>query len=149
MKYLKYIMIHKWYVFLYCVRLGIPFRGIVHDNSKFLPSEWNPYNNYFYNENKDEQAFDLAWLKHQKRNKHHWQYWILMNDSGTIEPQIMPIKYVKEMVADWCGAGIAITGKLEVDNWYDNNKDKMILHEETRYQVCKLLFCLRHNIYSC
>ena len=26
---------HRWYVFLYSVRAGIPFRGLVHDLSKY------------------------------------------------------------------------------------------------------------------
>jgi hypothetical protein len=30
----------------------------------------------------DVQAdFDLAWLYHQKRNKHHWQFFVLLNDN--------------------------------------------------------------------
>ena len=27
-----------------------------------------------------EHDFDVAWLHHQKRNKHHWQYWLLSPD---------------------------------------------------------------------
>jgi hypothetical protein len=48
LKYLKYVLTHKWYVLLKCIELGIPWRGIVHDLSKFLPSEWSPYVEYFY-----------------------------------------------------------------------------------------------------
>jgi hypothetical protein len=47
-KYLKYVIRHKWYVFLECCNLGIPFRGIFHDLSKFLPDEFFPYMNHFY-----------------------------------------------------------------------------------------------------
>ena len=47
----------------------------------------------------------------------------------------MPRKYVEEMVADWAGAGKAITGKWDIAEWYASNKDKMILHPETRIMV--------------
>lgn len=139
MKYFGYIVRHKFYVFLFCVHFGVPFRGLLHDLSKFLPSEWAPYNNYFYKVGKNECAFNRAWLLHQKRNPHHWQYWVLLNDDGSVVAQEMPEKYVREMVADWCGAGLAISGKLEVWSWYEMNKNKMILHDDTRNLVVRLL----------
>lgn len=146
LKYLSYIFRHKWFVFIECCKLGIPFQGLIHDLSKFLPDEWFPYANYFYanpfqpKRNKTgyykpydtgDEAFDLAWLKHQKRNPHHWQYWILPKDDGGIRIFPIPLKYVKEMLADWRGAGRA-QGKPDTLAWYEANKDKMILHEETR-----------------
>jgi len=81
-KYLWAVLRHKWFVFLECCKLGIPWRGIVHDLSKFLPSEFGPYAYYFYgpyprdDEYKPKyvvEAFNRAWLNHQHRNKHHWQ----------------------------------------------------------------------------
>ena len=157
-KYLTYVLKHKWFVFAECCKFGIPWRGLVHDLSKLRPSEWIPYVNYFYGDfpetltvyekiyhwkmkNKAviESEFDIAWLKHQKRNKHHWQYWILREDNGETKVIKMPLKYVKEMLADWIGAGIAITGKREVKTWYLKNKEKMILHKETREWIERLL----------
>lgn len=44
-----------------------------------------------------------------------------------------------EMVADWIGAGIAITGKMEVWEWYKANRNNMTLHPETRNDVEMLL----------
>ncbi len=46
--YLQYLLCHKWWVFWYCCLYGIPWRGIVHDLSKFRPDEWFPYVNAFY-----------------------------------------------------------------------------------------------------
>ena len=139
MKYLRYIVRHKLYVLGFCMRLGIPVRGLLHDLSKLLPSEWTPYNDYFYKGGRNEGALDLAWLLHQKRNPHHWQYWVLLKDDGSVVAQKMPLKYVKEMVADWCGAGIAITGRLEVWEWYEKNSEKMLLHSDTKRLVELLL----------
>ena len=48
-KYLRYLIIHKFWVFIYCCQYGLYWRGIIHDLSKFLPSEFIPYANYFYN----------------------------------------------------------------------------------------------------
>jgi hypothetical protein len=43
------------------------------------------------------------------------------------------------MVADWWGAGRAITGKWDAQNWYERQKGKIILHEMTRRDVEHLL----------
>lgn len=135
LKYFWYILRHKWYVFVECCRLGIPWQGVTHDLSKLRLSEWMPYARYFYGKwtkQGVEKEFDIAWLHHQKRNKHHWQYWVLLEDSGGMTPMDMPLKYRKEMLADWRGAGRAITGKNETKQWYLHSKDNMMLHPETR-----------------
>jgi hypothetical protein len=102
LKYLKTLLRHKWFVFVEACKLGIPLLGVLHDLSKFLPDEFIPYARYFNGEYPDqekadliwrhryvritltkekvERDFNLAWLKHQRRNKHHWQWWYLMND---------------------------------------------------------------------
>jgi len=47
----------------------------------------------------------------------------------------MPPKYVREMIADWVGAGMAISGRKDPNPWYKKNKDKMLLHKDTRQLV--------------
>ncbi|MBI2934662.1 MAG: hypothetical protein HYY29_03725 [Chloroflexi bacterium] len=138
-RYAKYVLRHKWYVFIACCRLGIPWQGITHDLSKFRPSEWGPYAEYFYGKHRitapcvTEAFFDEAWLFHQHRNPHHWQYWLLREDSSPdIKIMHMPDKYRREMLADWRGAGRAITGKDDTLTWYTKNKDRMTLHYTTR-----------------
>lgn len=131
--YLRYVMRHKWFVFRECCRLGIPLAGIIHDWSKFTPSEWIPYVHYFYGSSDDQEdrAFDMAWLLHQKRNPHHWQWWVLPEDSGAVKALPMPDRYRREMLADWRGAGLA-QGTPDTLKWYAANRDKMTLHPETR-----------------
>jgi hypothetical protein len=139
--YLKYVIRHKFYVLLACSKLRFPVRyGILHDISKFKPSEWIPYASCFYKENGESQydeteAFNLAWNEHQKSNKHHWQYWVIIWDRGQSEALRIPERYIQEMVADWMGAGRAINGKWEVCEWYEKNKRNMILHPDTRMIV--------------
>lgn len=143
---------HKWFVFIECCKLGIPLRGLWHDWSKFLPWEWFPYAEYFYGEEtpkkpktgyfhkmgRDDQ-FDFAWLLHQKRNKHHWQWWTLPEDCGKVKILPMPDVYRKEMLADWRGAGKAQGYGDNTSVWYEANKDKMQLHPETRKWIEKQL----------
>lgn len=112
--------------------------------SKFRPSEFFPYANTFYDRNGKSQYietddFAKAWLLHQHRNPHHWQYWYLKEDSGKKVPVSIPDKYIREMIADWAGAGRAITGEWEVSEWYYSNKDKIILENKTRILVETIL----------
>lgn len=148
-RYLRYLLRHKWYVFVAGRTIGVSFwRLLIHDWSKFLPSEWRPYVAYFYGPKPDKNEpddgahripFDRAWLHHQHLNPHHWQHWILRSDDGAVYALEMPRRFALEMVADWSGAGRAITGKWEVRSWYENNKNKMILHRETRALVEEVL----------
>jgi hypothetical protein len=149
--YLKYVLRHKWHVFVGCMALGVPLhQAIIHDWVKFLPIEWFPYVHNFYGPKPIKRettgeydasavggSFDAAWNHHQKTQPHHWQHWVLITDSD--EPRLralqIPQRFVLEMVADWYGAGMAITGKPEMEAWYKVNKHKMILHEITEYQI--------------
>lgn len=143
--YIKYLSRHKWYVFLECCRYGMPLRGFVHDWTKFLPSEWIHYTRYFYgNESPGNVevavAFDMAWNYHQKRNPHHWQYWILTDDDGTEKLIEMPLKYVYEMVSDWIGVSRAYGKPASAAlDWYEINKHLIRLEDKTRRRVEILL----------
>ena len=136
---LKYIICHKWFVFIACCRLGIPWRGIVHDLSKFRPAEFFPYARYFYNSlpitKRIKVDFDKAWLLHIHRNPHHWQFWLLQEDDGPLKKLPIPIKYLKEMLADWNGAGRAQSGKDNTTNWYMKNKHKIKLNNVSRLWI--------------
>lgn len=146
--YFSYVFRHKWYVFVECWRYGLVWQGLIHDWSKFLPDELIPYAKYFYGGDKRKDGFytpsqgtdkfNAAWLKHQHRNPHHWQYWVLQEDSGKVFALKMPVKYAIEMVCDWRGAGKA-SGKGDTLNWYLKNREKMVLHADTRAFVEELL----------
>ncbi len=152
--YGRYLVRHKWFVTVECFRRRLFWRGLVHDLSKFRPLEWFPYARHFYAPNgksyqeakRDETgyykptdtgdaAFDFAWLLHQKRNRHHWQWWIIPTDEeGVMLIAIDPL-YVQEMVCDWTGAGLAQGHGRDVKPWYEANKAKMQLHKSTRQYV--------------
>lgn len=135
--------------------MGVPLLGIVHDWTKFTPTEWFPYVKYFYQRpgtKRDETGyykphstgapdFDFAFFMHQKRNKHHWQYWLQPVDADVVGFSIihpMPDKYRREMLADWRGAGKA-QGTPNTEAWYRKNGHKIKLHPETREWIEKQL----------
>lgn len=161
LKYMRYVVVHKWYVMRECFREGLYWRGVVHDLSKLLPSEFFPYANYFYGEKNGagikkgrddtgyykpydtgDTAFDFAWLLHQKRNRHHWQWWILPKDDGGVKVMSIREPYLTEMICDWVGAGKA-QGCVsppedkyrETRKWYAKNGHKMQLHPATRNEI--------------
>ena len=129
------------------------WRGLAHDISKFYPSEWGPYRAYFYGvageknraanlEGKPDETgyrpFDLAWLKHQHRNPHHWQYYILRKDDGSVVPLLMSELDMLEMLCDWKGAGASTSGRFSwarTQEWYQKNSHKQILHPSTKARV--------------
>ena len=145
-EYLKYVLRHKWFVLVASWKIGASiWRALIHDLSKFTPKEWFPYAEAFYAPDgkkhyNPNEMFDYAWNHHQKQNKHHWQYWLLTQDEEEPKTLAMPRKYILEMVADWMGAGKAITGEWEILEWYEKHKDNIIIHEETRKHVHALLY---------
>jgi len=156
-KYLGYVLRHKWFVMKACFKAQMYWRGLVHDMSKFLPDEFIPYAKHFYNSDgtKKEKTrdktghykltstgdpgFDFAWLLHQKRNRHHWQWWTLPEDIKGLKILEMSDKAVIEMLCDWWGASKAQRNTGNVVNWYEANKKKLQLHQNTRTQVEEIL----------
>lgn len=140
--YLRYVLLHKWYVFVECCRVGLYWRGLLHDLSKFTFREWIPYVNHFYGSNVEggrDHAFDAAWAAHIRRNPHHWQNHILHEDDGDTVFLAMSEEYIKEMVADWRGAGRAQGFGDNTVEWWKRNKDIIKLHTMTRKRVIELL----------
>lgn len=159
--YFRYVARHKWYVFLAGLRYGVPLRQLlVHDLSKFRPDEWGPYAEWFYgydggswhvamkhcegcriDSERRQVAFLEAFLRHLHRNPHHWQHWVLTPDAVDRPARAfaMPERYVREMVADWEGAGRAITGRVETATWYATRGPRDKLHPDTRALVEDLL----------
>lgn len=131
---------HKWFVAVAGARLGVSWWALlIHDASKFTPAEWGGYVRWFTVGDKSPEAkaaFDAAWEHHWMHNPHHWQYWC-GGDGRFLMP--MPAADAREMVADWCGAGRAYTGRWEVAIWYAQQRDHIILHPDTRALVERLI----------
>lgn len=123
----------------------------VHDRSKFDGEEYDAYDAYFYGE-KDVEAFNRAWLHHIHSNPHHWQHWLLVNDDGKyrdpgkVVPLEMPKIFVLEMIADWWSFSWRSGNLREIFEWYDKNKDNIILHPNTRRYVEDVLAEIREGL---
>lgn len=147
LRYLRYVLRHKWFVLVAGLKVGAPvWRLLIHDWSKFMPIEWSAYVGKFYGSSPSsaavDLAFDRAWLHHQHANPHHWQHWVLREDDGATKLLRIPESFLREMVADWMGAGRAITGRWEATDWYVKNRDRIQLDRGSRVRVERLLDCV-------
>lgn len=153
MKYFWLTLKHKWFVLLAGLKVGgIPFwRLLLHDLSKLTPMELPHYQRQFFGKADDPLGFIRCWVRHQNHNPHHWEYWIPRTGHNRCtppypdgEPVPMPEWAVREMVADWMGAGRAYTGKwdnLHDWTWLRKNLPEITphLHRETRDTLCRVL----------
>lgn len=112
-KHFKKICIHKYWVCKYCWSFGLYWQGIVHDLSKFSPTEFIESVKYYQGDRSPivackeaNNGISQAWLHHKGRNKHHFEYWF---DEGKCLP--VPYKYTIEALADYLGAARAYMGK--------------------------------------
>ena len=107
MGHLRTILHHKKLVFIHCCKCGIVWQGLVHDMSKFSPTEFFQGVKYFQGNRspnaKERELFGYskAWMHHKGRNKHHFEYWTDYNiKARNVMPVEMPVKYVVEMLCD-------------------------------------------------
>ena len=119
-----------------------------HDDSKYSEEEYEAYCDYFYDKRTDDvkQAFNLAWLHHQNNNPHHWQYWLLQKDDGTVDPMPMDYENIIEMICDWWSFSWVSDNLLEIFNWYEKNESDMILNPETECTVKHILNLIKTKL---
>lgn len=132
----KLITKHKWIVFRLCSKVGLIWRGLVHDLSKYSPTEFLESSKYYVGYKspiqvaREDRVYSLAWLHHKGRNKHHEEYWYDFN--APIKAPVIPYKYTVEMLCDNLAAGIVYKGKDFTNDyplWYwKNKKNKNVFH---------------------
>ena len=98
---------HRHMVMVHCFKAGIIKRGLLHDLSKFSPTEFIPGVLYYQgsrspNEKEREvTGYSRAWMHHKGRNTHHFEYWTDYSTvTGTLDPMKMPDIYIFEMFCD-------------------------------------------------
>ena len=151
----KTICKHKTVVYRECKACGIMWQGIVHDLSKYSPSEFLPSALYFQGnrspieKEKEEIGYSKAWLHHKGHNPHHWEYWTDFGNNGEIIANKIPSEYVIEMVCDWIGAGKVYSKKAwsqsEPLNYYIKVRAERHFHPETEELLVKLLEIIRDD----
>ena len=101
--HLRLVLQHKWRVFINCSKCGLPWRGFMHDMSKFSPTEFFESAKYYQGNRspitacRQDIGHSNAWLHHKGKNKHHTEYWF--DWECKVQP-LMPYKYLVECVCD-------------------------------------------------
>ena len=69
--HLRLVLQHKWRVFINCAKCGLPWRGFMHDMSKFSPIEFFESAKYFQGNrspitaSRQDIGYSEAWLHHK------------------------------------------------------------------------------------
>ena len=146
---------HRYLVMEGCFRVGLYRQGLLHDLSKFAPTEFMVGARYWQgnrspnNAEREENGYSASWLHHKGRNRHHFEYWIDYNLRGDIEedaiiPVKMPGRYVIEMFMDRIAASKVYAGDQYNDahalQYFEKGTKVMqFMHPETAALLHKLL----------
>ncbi|MCR5032643.1 MAG: DUF5662 family protein [Lachnospiraceae bacterium] len=154
--HLRTINHHRRLVRKGCFRIGLYKQGLMHDLSKYSPSEFWVGVKYYQghrspnNAEREDIGYSSAWLHHQGRNKHHYEYWrdyqVTPNGPAMV-PVPMPRRYVAEMCMDRIAACKTYQGSAYTDEspikYYRNGAGKgNLLHPDTAAQLEMLLTML-------
>lgn len=152
---------HRHLVLAGCFKVGLYKQGLLHDLSKYSPTEFLVGCRYYQgtmspnNAERKARGYSSAWLHHKGRNRHHMEYWI---DYGIPEEKDgktehkglcgmkMPIRYVVEMYIDRVAASKNYQKEKYTDrsalDYYLNGKQFHVMHEDTRALLELLLVML-------
>jgi hypothetical protein len=154
-EHFKTITNHKFLVMEGCFNVGLYKQGLLHDLSKYSPSEFLVGAKYWQgtrspnNAEREDIGYSSAWLHHKGRNKHHYEYWIDYSSKeipGGMAPAPMPTRYVIEMFMDRIAACKVYHGKDYTDKdplaYYESGKSAPLIHKKTKKQLEFLLHML-------
>lgn len=148
----KTITYHKIMVAKMCFRVGLYKQGLLHDMSKYMPSEFITGARYYTGDRspnsieRKEEGVSKAWLHHKGRNKHHFEYWLDYSFDRSEKKLIgmkIPKNYMVEMFIDRVCAGKVYNGKRfqekNVYEYYQNGIAAYLLHPESRKYLERLM----------
>lgn len=151
---------HKILVMQGCFKIGLYKQGLLHDMSKYSPTEFlvgcRYYKGYMSPNNAEraDRGYSSAWLHHKGRNKHHLEYWIDYAvskpwDDKThtkMEGMKMPIRYVCEMFIDRVSASKNYQKEKYTDKsaleYYEKSVNHYMIHPDTKAMLEYLLVML-------
>ena len=154
-KHFQTITYHKWLVLQGCFKVGLYRQGLLHDLSKYSPTEFIVGARYWQgdrspnNAEREKIGYSSAWLHHKGRNKHHYEYWIdysTRDIAGGMAPAPMPVRYVVEMFMDRVAACKVYHKEAYKDQdplaYYSSAKTPPPLHPNTKRMLEFLLHML-------
>ena len=132
-KHLALVTKHRFKVFVLCTKCGLFWRGLVHDLSKFNPTEFFEGMKYYTGkyspiaECRSQTGYSKAWLHHKGRNKHHIEYWY---DQQNKTQMNIPYKYAVEHICDniaaaKCYNGKAYTPQVVLNYWQKHGRNEL------------------------
>ena len=151
-RHFKTITYHKYLVARGCFQVGLYRQGILHDLSKYGPTEFRVGIKYYQgnrspnNAEREDIGYSSAWLHHKGRNKHHYEYWIdysMHEEPGGMIPVPMPDRYIAEMIMDRIAASKVYEGENYTDasplKYYLRGKGKVPIHPQTAEKLENML----------
>ena len=146
LNHLKTVNRHRYEVLKLCMKCGIPLQGIVHDLSKYSPSEFIPSIHYWTGKispidvETEKKGYSTAWLHHKGRNKHHHEYWY--DYAAPDKTPIIPYSYFVEMVCDMLAAGMTYQGKKWTNeyerNYWMNKREECKINPKLDFLLTKI-----------
>ena len=162
-KHLWTVTHHKLLVMQGCFKVGLYRQGILHDLSKYSPTEFLVGARYFQgnrspnNAEREDIGYSSSWLHHKGRNRHHFEYWVDYNLRGKdgespLVPVKMPGRYVVEMLMDRIAASKIYKGDAYTDasplQYFDGGRARKFMHPETAALLEQFLNMLAESIHS-
>ncbi|MBQ6129767.1 MAG: catalase [Lachnospiraceae bacterium] len=160
-RHIRTVNEHRRMVRRGCFRVGLYWQGLVHDLSKYSPSELFVGAKYYQgfrspnNAEREAKGYSEAWIHHKGRNKHHYEYWTDYlpghgeGESHVIVPTRMPTRYLVEMYVDRVAASaIYNKGHYTEDmplKYFKKGDYTHLMEEHTRRELEKLLTMLASN----
>lgn len=154
------IAYHKKLVMQGCFRVGLYKQGILHDMSKYSPSEFFVGCKYYQghrspnNAEREAKGMSTAWLHHKGRNKHHYEYWIdYAVGTDDMVGMLMPKRYVVEMFMDRIAASKTYLKDKYTDSsalqYYQSGVANYVIHEKPKKLLEELLVMLSEHGEEC
>jgi len=140
-----YVTKHKANIVSPMLQMQLPLtQALVHDFSKYLPSEFRPYRDWFQGphglkgdqDKETHKQWREAVEKHYARNMHHWK-------KRGLTVAETPLKYRMESVADWYSVGKTNRPKgtkfPDFKTWYAQRQESLPIDNEVRFTINKRL----------
>ncbi len=155
-QHFKTITWHRWLVRQGCFRVGLYWQGLVHDLSKYSPTEFLVGARFYQGVRSPNAAereckgYSEAWMHHKGRNRHHYEYWSDMSmETKTYVSVPMPRKYLVEQVMDRRAACIVYQGKSyhpgsELE-YFIRSRERTLMHPQNRRELEYILTMLQRE----
>ena len=146
---------HKIQVMRHCFAVGLYYQGVMHDMSKYMPSEFLEGCRYYQdgkrspnNGEREAKGYSFAWMHHKGRNRHHFEFWTdyaakPMKGQHPVGAVQMPRKYVAEMLMDRIAASKTYLKedytRHEPLRYFQKGKGKHLMHPQTSRELERML----------